>query len=57
MTYDWGYPNDNFKYLSSNTLYANNQADIASLLAAATTSIKRYLLQTHQLGLYQATIT
>ena len=36
-TYDWGYPSDNFKYLSSNTLYQNNPTDVAALLAAATT--------------------
>jgi hypothetical protein len=33
--YDWKYPNDNFKFLSSNTLYANTTADVATLLAAA----------------------
>lgn len=36
-TFDWSYPNDNFKYLSSNTLYDNTPTDVASLLAAATT--------------------
>ena len=36
-TYDWAYPSDNFKYLSSNTLYQNNPTDVAALLAAATT--------------------
>ena len=35
--YDWGYPEDNFKYLSSNTLYANTPTDVAALLAASTT--------------------
>ncbi len=36
-TYDFSYPSDNFKYLSSNTLYANTPTDVAALLAAATT--------------------
>jgi hypothetical protein len=35
--YNWGYPEDNFKYLSSNTLYANTPTDVAALLAASTT--------------------
>ena len=34
-TYDFVFPSDNFKYLSSNTLYANNTTDVAALLAAA----------------------
>ena len=54
-TYDWGYPNDNFKYLSSNTLYANNQANIASLLAAATT-VPNGSVTNPSAGLYQTTI-
>jgi len=36
-TYNWTYPSDNFKYLSSNTLYQNNATDVAALLAASTT--------------------
>ncbi len=36
-TYDWSYPQDNFRYLSSNTLYPNTPSGVASLLAAATT--------------------
>jgi|TARA_R110002110_G_scaffold76594_2_gene201682 hypothetical protein len=35
--YDWGFPNDNFKYLSSNTLYTNTVNGISSLLSGATT--------------------
>ena len=54
-TFDWGYPNDNFKYLSSNTLYANNQANIASLLAAATT-VSNGSVTNPSAGLYQTTI-
>tara|TARA_B100000767_G_C19777477_1_gene543541 strand:+ start:3813 stop:8600 length:4788 start_codon:yes stop_codon:yes gene_type:complete len=36
-TFNWNYPEDNFKYLSSNTLYPNTPAGVTSLLAAATT--------------------
>ena len=54
-TYDWAYPNDNFKYLSSNTLYANNETDIASLLTAATT-IPNGSVISPSTGLYQSTI-
>ena len=55
-TYDWNYPNDNFKYLSSNTLYSNNQADIASLLAAATT-VTDSSVTNPSAGLYETTIS
>jgi len=54
--YDWLFPDDNFKYLSSNTLYANNQAGIAALLAAATT-IPDSDVTSPSSGLYQATIS
>ena len=54
--YDWGYPNDNFKYLSSNTLYQNNQTDIASLLTASTTIPNSSVVSPSE-GLYQATLT
>ncbi len=35
--YNWQFPQDNFKFLSSNTLYANTPTDVAALLAAANT--------------------
>ena len=54
--YDWTYPSDNFKYLSSNTLYANNQTDIASLLAASTTIANSSVTNPSD-GLYEATLT
>tara|TARA_R110002153_G_scaffold49454_1_gene139424 strand:- start:2839 stop:7662 length:4824 start_codon:yes stop_codon:yes gene_type:complete len=54
--YDWLYPDDNFKYLSSNTSYANNQAGIVALLAAATT-IPNSDVTSPSSGLYQATIS
>lgn len=34
--YNWKYPNDNFKFLSTNTLYGNNTTDVGAILAAAT---------------------
>ena len=54
--YDWGYPEDNFKYLSSNTLYNNNASDIVSLLAAATTVPNGSVISPSS-GLYQTTIS
>tara|TARA_R110000772_G_scaffold86_2_gene504 strand:+ start:2106 stop:6899 length:4794 start_codon:yes stop_codon:yes gene_type:complete len=54
--YEWKYPQDNFKYLSSSTLYANNQADISSLLAASTT-IANGSVTNPSTGLYQAKIS
>ena len=35
--YDFTFPNDNFKFLSSNTLYQNNASDVATLLSLAAT--------------------
>jgi len=54
-TYDWAYPDDNFKYLSSNTLYSNNQPDIAALLTAATTVANGSVISPSA-GLYQTTV-
>ena len=36
--YDWTYPYDNFRYLSSNTLYQNNQTDVTALLVCIYTN-------------------
>ena len=54
--YDWAYPSDNFKYLSTNALYENNQADIASLLAASATIPNGSVLNPSE-GLYESTLT
>ena len=54
--YDWTFPNDNFKYLTSNTLYANTDAGITGLLAAATTIANGQVISPSE-GLYQATLT
>tara|TARA_R110000803_G_scaffold95241_2_gene163049 strand:- start:361 stop:5151 length:4791 start_codon:yes stop_codon:yes gene_type:complete len=53
--YNWGYPSDNFKYLSSNTLYINNETDIASLLSASTTIANSNVTNPSD-GLYQTTV-
>ena len=55
-TYDFVFPSDNFKYLSSNTLYANNTTDVAALLAAATT-IPNASVTNPSPGLNQATVS
>ena len=54
-TYDWTYPSDNFKYLSSNTLYANTTTDVNTLLGLATT-IPNSDVSTPSPGLKQATV-
>jgi len=54
--YDWIYPEDNFKYLSSNTLYTNTISDIASLLSASTTIANGSVTNPSE-GLYESTIS
>ena len=53
--YDWVVNSDNFKYLSSNTLYANTASDISALLAASTT-IANASVTNPSPGLYQGII-
>jgi hypothetical protein len=53
--YDWVVNSDNFKYLSSNTLYANTESDISALLAASTT-IANASVTNPSPGLYQGII-
>ena len=54
--YTWVVNNDNFAWLSSNTLYNNNSTDINALLAAATT-VPNSDVNSPSSGLYQATIS
>ena len=54
--YDWIYPNDNFRFLSSNTLYQNTVSDVAALLAAAST-IPNAMVTNPSAGQYTATVT
>jgi len=54
--YTWVVNNDNFAWLSSNTLYDNNSTDINALLAAATT-VPNSDVNSPSSGLYQATIS
>ena len=53
--YDWVVNSDNFKYLSSNTLYSNTESDISALLAASTT-IANASVTNPSTGLYQAIV-
>jgi hypothetical protein len=53
--YDWVVNSDNFKYLSSNTLYANTESDISALLAASTT-IANASVTNPSTGLYQGIV-
>ena len=54
--YDWAYPNDNFRFLSSNTLYQNNAADVSTLLGLANT-IPDAMVTNPSAGQYTATVT
>ena len=54
-TYDFIFPSDNFKYLSSNTLYANTASDVNTLLGLATT-IPNSDVSSPSPGLHQATV-
>mgnify|MGYP003665410572 FL=1 len=54
--YDWAFPNDNFKYLSSNTLYANTTSGITSLLSSATT-VPNSSVTNPSSGLYETEIS
>ena len=55
-TYDFIFPSDNFKYHSSNTLYANTVADVNTLLGLATT-IPNSDVTNPSPGLHQATVS
>jgi hypothetical protein len=54
--YDWAYPNDNFRFLSSNTLYENNAANVTTLLGLANT-IPNNMVTNPAIGQYEATVT
>jgi hypothetical protein len=54
--YDWAYPNDNFRFLSSNTLYQNNAANVTTLLGLANT-IPNNMVTNPATGQYEATVT
>tara|TARA_Y100001937_G_scaffold127701_1_gene200774 strand:+ start:7152 stop:11987 length:4836 start_codon:yes stop_codon:yes gene_type:complete len=55
-TYDFIFPSDNFRFLSSNTLFQNNTTDVASLLAAST-QIPNGSVTNPSPGLHQATVS
>jgi len=54
--YDWAYPSDNFRFLSSNTLYQNNAANVSTLLGLAST-IPNNMVTNPAAGQYEATVT
>jgi len=54
--YDWGYPEDNFRILSSSVLYQNNATDVAALLAA-TTPIADAAVTNPATGLFQTVVS
>ena len=54
--YTWVVNNDNFAWLSSNTLYSNTSADITALLTASAT-IPNADVNSPSSGLYQTTIS
>lgn len=54
--YDWGYPEDNFRILSSSVLYQNNATDVAALLAA-TTPISDANVTNPATGLFQTVVS
>ncbi len=55
--YDWTYPNDNFKFLSTNTLYQNNTTDVAALLAAASDIPNSFVTNPSGTNVREATVT
>ena len=57
--YNWQFPQDNFKFLSSNTLYTNTASDVASLLTAAASNTIPNSLVTNPTGtnINQATVS
>lgn len=55
--YDWKYPNDNFKYLSSNTLYANDLSGVSSILSQATTIPNGQVSNPANTTIQEATVT
>ena len=55
-TYNWGFPEDNFRILSSSVLYQNNATDVAALLAAAT-KISNNNVTNPATGLFQTVVS
>ncbi len=56
-SYNWQFPQDNFKFLSSNTLYANTPTDVATLLTAANTIPDSLVTNPASTTINQATVT
>tara|TARA_R110002050_G_scaffold150238_3_gene276925 strand:+ start:4234 stop:9033 length:4800 start_codon:yes stop_codon:yes gene_type:complete len=54
--YNWEYPQDNFRYLSSTTLYTNTPSSVAALLAASTTIPNSLVVNPTGTTINQATV-
>ena len=54
--YDWSYPDDNMRFLSTNTAYANTLTDVQALLAASAT-IPNNMVSNPSSNLHKATVT
>ena len=55
--FEWSYPQDNFRFLSSNTLYNNTATDVAALLAASTTIPNSLVVNPSGTVINQATVS
>ena len=56
-TYDYKFPNDNFKFLSTNTLYANTISDVSTLLGLASTIPNGFVTNPTGTNIREATVT
>ena len=56
-TYDYKFPNDNFKFLSSNTLYSNTVSDVSTLLGLASTIPNSFVSNPTGTNIREATVT
>ena len=56
-SYDFKFPNDNFKFLSTNTLYANTVSDVATLIGLASTIPNASVTNPTGTNIREATVT
>jgi hypothetical protein len=56
-TYDYKFPNDNFKFLSSNTLYSNTVSDVSTLLGLASTIPNSFVSNPTGTNIREATVS
>ena len=55
--YDFKFPNDNFKFLSTNTLFANTASDVSTLLGLASTIPNSFVSNPTGTNIREATVT